>query len=140
MPTRSGRSYQFNEISESQAAIMNSEVLQKLEEVLSRLLTVEQNQVKLQLEVDARLAEFEQNRDRPPTPPILNTPHHRNLQPFRNERDPDERIVRSIKINAPSFDGTLEPQLFLDWIKEMDRYFKWYSMSEERKVSFAAMK
>jgi len=81
--------------------------------------------------VDARLAEFEQNRNRPPTPPILNTPHHRNLQPFRNERDPDERIVRSIKINAPSFDGTQEPQLFLDWIKEMDRYFKWYSMSEE---------
>ena len=48
--------------------------------------------------------------------------------------------MRSIKINAPSFDETLEPQLFIDWIKEMDRYFKWYSMSEERIVSFAAMK
>jgi len=48
--------------------------------------------------------------------------------------------VRSIKINAPSFDGALEPQLFLNWIKEMDRYFKWYSMLEKRKVSFAAMK
>ena len=103
-------------------------------------LAVEQNQVKLQLEVDARLAEFEQNRDWSPTPPILNIPHHRNLQPLRNERDPDERIMRSIKINAPSFDGTLEPQLFMDWIKEMDNYFKWYVMSEERKVSFAAMK
>ena len=57
-----------------------------------------------------------------------------------NERDPDECIMRSIKINAPSFNGTLEPQLFLDWIKEMDHYFKWYSMSEEQKVSFAAMK
>ena len=58
---------------------MNSEVLQELEEVLSRLLAVEQNKVKLQLEMDTRLAEFEQNHDRPPTPPILNTPHHRNL-------------------------------------------------------------
>ena len=55
-------------------------------------------------------------------------------------RDPDEQIVSSIKINAPSFDGALEPQLFLDWIKEMDSYFKWYSMSEEQKVSFVAMK
>ena len=48
--------------------------------------------------------------------------------------------MRSIKINAPSFDGTLEPQLFLDWMKEIDRYLKWYMMLEERKVSFAAMK
>ena len=112
MPTRNSKSYLLDEISESKAAIMNSEVLQKLEEVLSRFLVVEQNQVKLQLEVDARLVEFEQNRARPPTPPILNTPHHRNLQPFRNERDPDEHIV-SIKINAPSFDGTIKPQLFV---------------------------
>ena len=119
---------------------MNFEVLQKLKDVLSHLLSVEQNQVKLQLEVDDRLVEFERNRDRLPTPPLLSTPHHRNLQPFRNERDPDEHIVRNIKINAPSFDGTLEPQLFLDWIKEMDRHFKWYIMLEERKVSFTTMK
>jgi len=59
MPTRSGRPYLLDEISESQAAIMNSKVLHKLEEVMSRLLTVEQNQVKLQLKVDTRLTEFE---------------------------------------------------------------------------------
>ena len=66
---RSSRLYLFDEISESQASIMNFKVLQKLEEVLSRLLAVEENQVKLQLEVDARLAEFKQNRDRSHTPP-----------------------------------------------------------------------
>ncbi|XP_073012262.1 uncharacterized protein [Typha latifolia] len=38
------------------------------------------------------------------------------------------------------FDGHLDPQHFLDWIKDMDRYFKWYDMSEIRKVRFAAMK
>jgi len=48
-----------------------------------------------------------------------------------NERDLDEHIVRSIKINAPSFDGTLEPQLYLGWIKEIDHYLKWYTVSKE---------
>ena len=48
-------------------------------------------------------------------------------QSFKIEQDRDEHIVRNIKINAPSFDGILKPQLFFDWMKEMDRYFKWYT-------------
>ena len=50
--------------------------------------------------------------------------HHGNHQPFSNEQYPDERIMWNIKIDAPSFDSTIKPQLFLDWMKEMDRYFK----------------
>ena len=90
---------------------MNSDILQKLE-VMSHLLTIEHIQIKHQLEIDARLAEFEQNRER--TTPI-------NLS--RMKKNPNEHIIRNIKIDAPSFDGTLEPQLFLDQIKEMDHYF-----------------
>ena len=63
MPTRSSRPYLFDEISESQTANMTSEVIQKLEEVIGRLITVEHNQIKHQLEIDARLAEFEKNHD-----------------------------------------------------------------------------
>ena len=62
MPTRSGRPYLLDEISESQIVNMNSEILQKLEEVIGHLITVEHNQIKYQLEIDARLAEFEKNR------------------------------------------------------------------------------
>jgi len=108
---------------------MNSEILQKLE-VMGHLLIIQHNQIKHQLEIVARLAEFEQNSERTPTcQSILNN----RRQSFRNEQDLDERIVRNIKINAPSFDGTLEPQLFLDRMKEMDCYFKWYIISEVRK-------
>ena len=105
---------------------MDSEFFQKLEE---HLLTIKHNQIKYQLEIDAQLAEFEQNRERSPTPqPIMNNPpqfhHHGNNQPFRNEQDPDERIMWNIKIDAPSFDSTIKPQLFLDWMKENGPLFQ----------------
>ena len=46
MPTRSGKPYLLDEISESQTANMTSEVIQEPEEVISRLITVEHNQLK----------------------------------------------------------------------------------------------
>lgn len=46
--------------------------------------------------------------------------------------DPDERYLKSIKIDAPSFDGHPDPQYFLDWIRGMDNYFMWYNMSDAR--------
>ena len=52
MSTHSGRPYLLDEISESQTANINSEVLQKLE-VIGYLITVEHNQIKHQLERDA---------------------------------------------------------------------------------------
>ncbi|XP_020250396.1 uncharacterized protein LOC109827789, partial [Asparagus officinalis] len=54
--------------------------------------------------------------------------------------DPDAQYLRSIKVSAPTFDGKLDPQAFLDWLKNMDRYFDWYALTEPRKVKFAAMK
>ena len=71
---------------------MNFKILQKLE-VMGHLLTIEHNQIKHQLEIDAQLAEFKQNCEQTPTSqPILNNPH----QPFRNEQGPGERVVRSV--------------------------------------------
>ncbi|PKU75292.1 hypothetical protein MA16_Dca019338 [Dendrobium catenatum] len=71
-------------------------------------------------------------------------PNHRPQQePVGRDapwRDNDTQLLKSIKIDAPTFDGTLEPQVFLDWIKGMDSYFKWYNISEEKKVRFAEMK
>jgi len=82
MPTRSSRPFLLGETSKSQNANMNSDILQKLE-VMSHLLTIEHIQIKHQLEIDARLAEFEQNREQTPTSqPILNNAH----QSFGNEK------------------------------------------------------
>lgn len=48
--------------------------------------------------------------------------------------------MKSIKLDIHTFDGRLEPKYFHDWLQNMDRYFTWYSLSEARKVKFAAMK
>ncbi|MQL92952.1 hypothetical protein Taro_025587 [Colocasia esculenta] len=41
------------------------------------------------------------------------------------DRDHD---IRNARIKAPSFDGSLEPQEYLDWEARMNRYFDWLGM------------
>lgn len=36
--------------------------------------------------------------------------------------------------------GRLDPYVFTDWSAEMDQYFDWYDMSDNRRVRFAKMK
>jgi len=47
---------------------------------------------------------------------------------------------KNIKLEAPTFDGQLDPQIFLDWISVMDHYFDLYDISDERRVRFAKIK
>ena len=54
--------------------------------------------------------------------------------------DADAQYIRSVKVDAPSFDGRLDPQVYIDWQLAMDRYFRWHDMSESRKVRLAVMK
>ena len=56
------------------------------------------------------------------------------------EEDADHSILRHIKISAPIFDGSHDPNAYLDWENAMDQYYDWYPMSEARKVQFAKMK
>ncbi|GFY95331.1 hypothetical protein Acr_10g0007160 [Actinidia rufa] len=66
-----------------------------------------------------------------PNQPVLE--RHPNYH--RNEpRDP------IINVEAPTFDGRLDPKAFTDWIREMDHFFEWYNLSDDRKVRFAKMK
>ena len=58
----------------------------------------------------------------------------------RSERDPDSQLLKSIKIDVPTFDGRHDPQLFLNWTQQHDKYFTWYDLTKPRKVKFAAMK
>ena len=69
-----------------------------------------------------------------PLPPTPHREHgHRNF-------DPDDRILKGVKIEAPNFDGQLDLTKFLDWLADMDHYFEWYDMSDERRVRFAKIK
>ena len=59
---------------------------------------------------------------------------HISIAYFDVDKDynPDEQMMKGVKVEAPSFDGQIDPTKFLDWLADMDRYFKWYYMSEER--------
>ena len=56
------------------------------------------------------------------------------------ERNADEQAVKSVKIEAPTCDGRIDLRAYSDWESDMDHYFKWYDMSEERRIWFAKMK
>ena len=42
--------------------------------------------------------------------------------------------MKSVKVEAPSFDGRIDSRAYYDWESDMDHYFEWYEMSDERKV------
>jgi len=54
--------------------------------------------------------------------------------------DDDEQYLKNIKLDILNFDGRLDSQYYLDWVMSIERYFKWYETSQERRVCFAAMK
>jgi hypothetical protein len=48
--------------------------------------------------------------------------------------------MRHIKVEAPTFEGQLDPWIFDRWIRDMDQFFGWYNLYENRRVRFAKMK
>ena len=62
----------------------------------------------------------------------------RNTQ--HNAHNHDVQYLRSIKLDIPTFDGRLDPQLFLNWAQQLEKYFTWYDLTKPRKVKFTAMK
>ncbi len=63
---------------------------------------------------------------------------HHNLDD-RDFPNHDEKLMGRVKIEAPTFDGRLNPKVFSDWMHEMDHFFKWYDFSEEKRARFAKM-
>ena len=54
--------------------------------------------------------------------------------------DQDDRALRNIHLDAPTFEGSLDPKVYIDWEADMDQYFDWYDMSKERKFKFAKIR
>ena len=54
--------------------------------------------------------------------------------------DPDAQYIKSVKVDAPSFDGRLDPQAYINWQLAINHYFYWCDMSESSKIQFAMMK
>ena len=60
----------------------------------------------------------------------------------KNGRDAyrDDRVLRNVRVDAPSFDGTIDPIKFLDWLSKIEDYFEWYGLEDDRRVGLAKMK
>lgn len=54
--------------------------------------------------------------------------------------NPEDWVLKIVKVEAPCFHGRIDQKAYSDWESDMDHYFGWYEMSEERKVRFAKMK
>ena len=48
---------------------------------------------------------------------------HHNLDD-RDFPDHDEKLMGRVKIEAPTFDGLLNPKVLSDWMREMDHFFE----------------
>ena len=68
---------------------------------------------------------------------------HRETTDVKNTDDPsnpDTQYLKSIKIDVLNFDGCHDPQLFINWTLQLDKYFTWYELTEFRKVKYVEMK
>ena len=73
--------------------------------------------------------------------------YHHDLAPESNPRspypylvDPEERPVRHTQPYAPTFDGSLDPEVYIDWEEQMDQYFERTNISELGQVRLAKTK
>ena len=133
MPTRSGRDYHFGEASvtmssnpKTSSTSMNSNLLTILEDFKVQLNNLDQRMN--MIENDCR------NGDRQPNP------CWEDRVPRNHDCHKDDRYIKNIKVDVSNFDGRLNSQYYLDWVMSLERYFKWYEMSQERRIRFAAMK
>ena len=51
----------------------------------------------------------------------------------------DDRMSKE-KIEAPTFDGCLDPWVFTDWLRQIDKFFDYYHWAENKKMRYARMK
>ena len=56
------------------------------------------------------------------------------------ETNLDNRMCDNIRIVAPSFDGNLDPNKFLNWLTEFEEYYKYHKMEDDHWVGLARMK
>ena len=50
-------------------------------------------------------------------------PHHRRHYERPPHDDPEDPLLRLIRVEAQSFDGSHQPSEYLDWEASMDQYF-----------------
>ena len=55
----------------------------------------------------------------------------RDRRENEDDHPPPRREDRSLKVDVPAFDGTLDPEKYLEWEKSLERYFEYKDIQEE---------
>jgi len=110
-----------------------------MESSLANIITLLENLTTLINNIEQ---EIRNTRNRETTDNVSdNGPRPEPHQPrINNQNNFAREKFKNIKLEAPTFDGQLDPQIFLNWISDMNYYFDWYDMSDERRIRFAMIK
>ena len=81
------------------------------------------------IEVECR--DRDRNKDRQ-----LNQRREDIINMIYDRYEDDEQYQKNIKLDISNFDDRLDLQYYLDWVMSLERYFKWYEMSQEWRVRF----
>ena len=54
-------------------------------------------------------------------------------------RDYDDRMFKE-KIEAPTYNGYLDPWVFTNWLHQIEKFFNYYHQAENKKVRYVRMK
>ena len=64
-------------------------------------------------------------------------PRHNRGNPRHGYEDD---ITKKVKVEAPEFDGRLDPTYFLDWLANMEDFFDWYDMNDTQRIRFTKIR
>jgi hypothetical protein len=51
----------------------------------------------------------------------------------------NEQVMSPNKIEVPTFDGYHDPWIFDMWIYDMNQFFEWHNLFDNKRVTFAKM-
>ncbi|KAF8021452.1 hypothetical protein BT93_G1786 [Corymbia citriodora subsp. variegata] len=117
------------------------------------------NQLQQQMERVLNLLENQARQEAPPRGPPINRPRHKNPHPSsgdesnntgsdssdsdyqaRRRRGRHKDNDRDVKVEVPEFEGSLNPDDFIDWLHAVERVFEFKSYSDEKKCKVAVLK
>ena len=131
-PPRGATQGQIAQLTDALNAILGqlTNVTQRLDHLEENRSRVPSVQPQTESHKESSDLDYSQERERP----------HRRRQHVRPPHDdPEDPLLRLIRVEAPSFDGSHQPSEYLDWEASMDQYFDWYPMAKERKVRLVKM-
>ena len=122
MTTRKGTIY-------NNMANPNDETLTNITQQLTQLVDLVQN-------LNQRINTLEQGQPQRTQEIVVNENQDQNGR----DNNRDDRVLRNVRVDTPSFDGILDPIKFLDWPSEIEDYFEWYGLDDARRVGLTKMK